>query len=125
MKFDIFAIVIMIVAIALGQLLGGYLISMLGDASWAGGLTGSIIIGLCCYAVYTFATGGQFGIMPALLFSIIIYGANLVAGYVNEMMGLGGGVITLVVTGLVASIAWGYIGGQKQGKSKISLPKLK
>jgi hypothetical protein len=115
MKFDLMGIVFMIVAIAIGQLLGGYLTSYLG--SLGGGLAGTFIVGFIVYVIYTFMTKGKFGIMSALIFSVLIYIANMAAGYVDGMIGIGGGVLTLVITGLIASLLWGWIGGKTASKS--------
>lgn len=117
MKFDIFGIIMMIVAVALGQIVGSYLVGMLG--SLAGGIVGSLIVGAIIYVIYTFITGGKFGIVNALIFAVIIYVANMVAGYVDAAAGLGGGLLTLVITGVVASFAWGWIGGKAAGKAKL------
>lgn len=107
-------IVMMIVAIALGQLLGGYLTGYLG--SLGGGLAGTFIIGFLVYVIYTFLTKGKFGITSALIFTVLIYIANMAAGYVDSMVGLGGGILTLVLTGFIASLLWGWIGGKTAAK---------
>lgn len=116
MKFDLMGIILMIVAIALGQLLGGYLTEYLG--SLGGGLAGTFIIGFLVYVIYTFLTKGKFGITSALIFTVLIYVSNMAAGYVDGMIGLGGGILTLVLTGLIASLLWGWIGGKSSGKSR-------
>jgi hypothetical protein len=113
-KFDLMGIVFMIVAIAMGQLLAGYLSSYLG--SLGGGLAGTFIMGFLGYVIYTFLTKAKFGITSALVFTVLIYVANLIAGYVDMYVGLGGGILSLVVTGLVASLLWGWIGGKTAGK---------
>jgi hypothetical protein len=121
--FSVWGIIMMILAVALGQLLGGYLVEYLG--SLGGGIVGSLVVGLACYAIYTLLTSGAWGIMPAVLFAVIIYVANLAAAYVDTMFGLGGGIITLVVTGALASLLWGWVGGKGKGKGKpLKLGKL-
>ena len=116
MKFDLMGIVFMIVAIALGQFLAGYLSGYLGDIG--GGLAGTFIAGFLGYVIYTFLTKAKFGVTSALIFTVLIYVANMIASYVDSMVGLGGGVLTLVITGLVASLLWGWIGGKYAGKSR-------
>lgn len=116
MKFDLMGVVLMIVAIALGQLLGGYLTGYLG--SLGGGLVGTFLVGAIVYVIYTFLTHGKFGITSALIFTVLIYIANMAAGYVDSMVGLGGGVLTLVMTGVIASLLWGWIGGKSAEKSR-------
>ena len=114
MKFDIMGIVFMIVAIALAQFVSPFLAGYLG--SLGGGIAGVFIVGLIAYVAYTFLTKGKFGIMGAVIFAVLIYVASMIAAYVDGMLGLGGGVLTLILTGFVASLLWGYIGG-KSGKS--------
>ena len=118
MKFDLMGIVFMIVAIALAQLLSGYIAPYLG--SLGGGLASVFIVGLLAYVIYTVVTKGKFGIVSALIFSVLIYIANMAGGYVDSMIGLGGGLLTLVFTGVIASLLWGWIGGKsvKGGKGK-------
>ena len=115
------AIVLMIIAIAVGQFLGGYLIPYLG--SMGGGIVGSLVIGLVIYAIFTFASKGKFGIVNAVIFTVLIYVANLVAGYASGMIGIGGGYLTLIISGVVMSLLWGWIGG-KSGKVKVPTTKL-
>jgi uncharacterized membrane protein YfcA len=115
MKFDLMGIVFMIVAIALGQFLGGYLSGYLG--SLGGGLAGTFVVGFLAYLIYTFLTKAKFGITNALIFTVLIYVANMAAGYVDGMIGLGGGILTLVMTGFLASLLWGWIGGRSARKS--------
>lgn len=118
--FNVWGIIMMIIAVALGQLLGGYLTASLG--SIGGGIMGSLIVGLVCYAIYTVLTSGRWGLVPAVIFAVIIYVANLAAAYIDSMFGLSGGILTLVVTGALASLLWGWVGGK--GKGKVKAPKL-
>lgn len=121
-KFDLIGIIIMIIAIAIGQFVSsGWLIPMLG--SIAGGIIGSAITGLVIYAIYTFLTGGRFGLMNAIIFIVVVYVANLLAGYVAAFFGAGSGYISLVVAGVFASFLWGWVGG-KQAKKTALKPKL-
>jgi hypothetical protein len=115
MKFDLMGIVFMIVAIALAQFIGPYFTPYLG--SLGGGLAGVFLVGIIAYVVYTFLTHAKFGIVNAVIFTVLIYIANMVAGYVDGMIGLGGGILSLVITGFIASLLWGWIGGRK-GKSR-------
>jgi len=111
-------IVMMIVAIALGQFIGDYLSGYLGNL--AGGLAGVFIIGFITYVIYNFLTKSKFRLVNGLIFVVLIYIANMVAGYVATFIGIGGGVLTLVVAGFVASLLWGWIGGRggsKKGRS--------
>lgn len=116
MKFDLMGIVFMIVAIALAQLLSGYLSGYLG--SIASGFVGVIITGLIAYAIYTFITKGKFSLISAVIFAVLIYVAIMGASYIEGMLGVGGEIITYVVAGVLASLLWGWIGGKTAGKGK-------
>lgn len=118
MKFDLWGVVLMIVAIALGQFIGGYLQTMLGG-NFSGGIIGALIVGVICYFIYAFLTSTKFSFAGMAIFAVLIYIANLGAGYVAEAMGLGGGFLTLIIAGVVASVLWGWIGGKsaKRGKA--------
>jgi len=106
----------MIVAIAMGQLLGGYLSPYLGGLG--GSLAGIFLAGFLGYVIYTFLTKGKFGIVAGLTFTVLIYVANMIAGYVDTAIGLGGGILTLVITGFVASLLWGWLGGKLGSKAR-------
>lgn len=119
-KFDLMAIVLMIVAIAVGQFIGGYLVPYLGSAG--GGVIGSLAVGLVIYLIYTLLSKGKFTVINAILFAVLIYVANLVAGYASGMIGIGGGYLTLVLSGVVMALLWGYVGGKSATpKTKLKL----
>ena len=120
-KFDLMGIVLMIVAIAVGQFVGGYLIAYIG--SIGGGIVGSLLVGLIIYVIYTFASKGKFGIVNAGIFAVLIYVANLIAAYVGTLIGVGGGYVTLIIAGVLMSFLWGWVGGKsvKAGKMKSPL----
>ena len=120
MKFDVWGIILMIIAVALGQFIGGYITGYLG--SLGGGIVGSLIIGLVCYIIYMFLSGGRWSLLGAVLFAVLIYVANMIAAYVDTAFGLGGGILTLVITGFLASLLWGCVGSK--GKGKVKAPKL-
>lgn len=115
MKFDLMGIVMMIIAVSVGQYLGAYLTAMVG---LPGGIVGSLMVGLVTYAIYTFVSGGKFGLWGAVIFTLLIYVANLASGYISSAIGIGGGMLTLVVTGAIASFLWGWFGGKSKGKMK-------
>ena len=117
MKFDLMGIIFMIVAIAMGQLLGGFLEGYIG--SLGGGLLSTFIVGFLAYVIYTFLTKAKFGITNALIFTVLIYVANMIAGYVSGWMGLGGGIFTIVITAFFASLLWGWIGGRSKRAVKL------
>ena len=112
MKFNIMGIVFMFVAIWLGQLLGGYLEVFLG--SLGGGLAATLIAGFIAYVIYTLLTKGKMNIVQGLIFTVLIYIANLAGSYVAGMIGMAGGMVTLVFAAVVASLLWGWIGGKSR-----------
>lgn len=120
-SFDLMGIVLMIIAIAVGQFVGSYLVAYLG--SMAGGIVGSLITGLIVYVIYTFLSKGKFGVVNAVLFAVLIYVANLIAGYAGSWIGIGGSYLTLILAGVVMSFLWGWVGG-KSAKNKTKTPKL-
>jgi hypothetical protein len=119
-KFDLMGIVLMIVAIAVGQFIGGYLIAYLGDIG--GGIVGSLLVGLIVYGIYTFASKGKFGVVNAAIFSVLIYVANLVAAYLGTFIGVGGGYVTLIIAGVLMSFLWGWVGGKSAKAGKLKSP---
>jgi hypothetical protein len=117
MKFDLMGIIFMIIAIALGQLLGSFLEGYIG--SLGSGLLSTFIVGFLAYVIYTFLTKAKFGVTNALIFTVLIYVSNLIAGYVGGFIGLSGGIVTIVVTALFASLLWGWIGGRSRRALKL------
>lgn len=118
--FDLMGIVLMIVAIAVGQFVGGYLIAYIGNIG--GGIVGSLIVGLIIYAIYTFASKGKLGIANAVIFSVLIYVANIVAAYLGTFIGVGGGYVTLIIAGIFMSFLWGWVGGKSAKAGKLKSP---
>jgi len=118
-SFDLMGIVLMIVAIAVGQFAGGYLVPYLGQ--YGAGILGSLAVGAVIYVIYTFISKGKFTLKNLALFAILIYVANIIAGYVSTMIGIGGGYMTLLLGGIFMSFLWGWVGG-KNAKSKVKSP---
>lgn len=114
MKFNIWGIVLMIVAIIAAQFIGEFLIPYLGSSG--GGLIGSFLIGAIAYAVYTLLSGGKFRLMSMIVFAVLVYVSNLIAGYVGGMLGLSAGYISLALAGVVMSFLWGWVGARFGGK---------
>lgn len=119
-KFDLMGIVLMIVAIAVGQFGGGYLTAYLGDIG--GGVVGSLLVGLIIYGIYTFASKGKFTVTNAVIFSVLIYVANIVAAYLGTYIGVGGGYVTLIIAGVMMSFLWGWVGGKSAKTGKLKSP---
>ena len=115
------AVLVMIVAIAVGQFLGSYLLAYLGTLG--SGIAGSLIVGVVIYAIYTFATKAKFGIVNAVIFTILIYVSNLAAGYVAGWIGITTGYMTLIIAGVFAAFLWGWVGAKpsKAAKGKLKI----
>ncbi|MGD0451202.1 MAG: hypothetical protein ABSA79_09145 [Candidatus Bathyarchaeia archaeon] len=121
MKFDLMAIILMIIAIAVGQFIGGYLVAYIG--SIGGGIVGSLLTGLIVYVIYTFASKGKFTVGNAVIFAMLIYVANIIAAYASGLIGIGGGYLSLVIAGVFMALLWGWVGG-KNAQPKMKAPKL-
>jgi hypothetical protein len=115
MKFDILGLVMMIISVGIGQLLGSMVEGVIGG--YVGGTIGTLLaivaVGMVIYAVFTLVTGGKLDLMTGLIFAVIVYIANMIAGYIASMTGFGGGIVSLVAVGFIASLIWGYVGGKK------------
>lgn len=122
MKIDLMAVLVMIIAIAVGQFIGGYLMPYLGGLG--GGILGSFIVGLIIYGIYALATKTKLTITGGVIFSILIYVANLIAGYAGTLIGITSGYMTLIIAGLVAALLWGWVGGKNAKSGKLKTPKL-
>lgn len=109
MKFNIFGIIIMAMAIGLGTAVGSAIATMIG---FAGTVVGTFVVGAMCYVVYALVMGLPLNVWLAILFAVSVWLANLFAGAVSGYTGLGGGIVGLFVTAVIASLIWGYIGGK-------------
>lgn len=116
-RFDVFGIVLMAIAIALGNMVGGWIAGWIG---FAGGIIGVFIVGAVIYLVYMMISGGKIEIMGAIIFSVLIYVAQLLAGILGGFVGVGGGIVTLIITAVLVSLLWGWFGG-KQTKAPIKI----
>jgi hypothetical protein len=116
MKFDLMAVLVMIVAIAIGQWLGTYLLAYLGTLG--SGIAGSLIVGLLIYVIYTFAAKQKFGVVHAIIFTVLIYVANLVAAWASGLVGITSGYMTLIFAGVIAAFLWGWVGAKPSGKGR-------
>lgn len=110
----------MIVAIWLGTFIGAGLSGVIG---LGGGIVGSFIVGFIVYLIYTLLHGGKIVLMQGLIFAILVYVAQIIAGLIGGYTGLGGGLVGLGITGFVLAMLWGWFGGKK-GSVKGSALKL-
>jgi hypothetical protein len=114
-SFDVFGIVLMMVAIAVGTMVGGMIGGMIG---FAGGLIGSFLVGFITYVIWTFLVSAKIDFKDGLIFSVLIYIAQIITGYLQGMIGFGGALVAYLLTAVVFSLIWGLFGGGKGGASK-------
>jgi len=107
-KFNIMGMVIMVIAIALGTMVGSMLTGAVG---LAGGIIGSFAVGFVIYVIWAFLSGQRIQIMKGVIFAGLVIVANLIAGMVQGATGFGGGILTYVVQAIILMFLWGYFGG--------------
>lgn len=112
MKLNIIAVVMMILAIAVGKMIGGVLVDMFGGTI-GGSIFGTLIIGFVCYFVYNIVAGGKFNIASGLFFAVLVFFADLIAGWIAGYINIGGSELILYgLTGAIMALLWSYIGGK-------------
>lgn len=109
-NFDLFGIILMTVAIALGTMLGGFIASFIG---FGGGIIGAFLVGFIIYFVWSMIVGAKINIKDGAIFSILVYIAQIIAGYLENMVGFGGALVAYLFTAVILSLLWGLIGGGK------------
>lgn len=109
-KFDVFGIILMIVAIALGTMVGGMFAGWIG---FGGGLLGAFIVGFIIYVIWAFISGVKINVFDGVIFSVLVYIAQIVAGYLEGFVGIGGALVAYLFEALVLALLWGMIGGGK------------
>jgi len=102
----------MMLAIWLGTFIGSGIAVFLG---FAGGIIGSLIVGAIIYVVYCFATGRKIVLWAGVIFAVLMWIAQILAGMVSGATGLGGGLIGLLVTAVIMSFLWGNFGTKWSG----------
>lgn len=112
MKFSIWGIIFMMIAIGIGSLLGSLIASFMG---LAGGIIGTIVSGFAVYLIYAVISGMPIKLMAGLIFAIFVWIANMLAGMISGFTGLGGGIIGLGVTAIIMSFIWGNFGAGLAG----------
>lgn len=111
MKFDIMGIVLMMVAIWAGTFIGNMVAGMVG---FAGGLVGAIIIGFVIYLVWSLIKGQKIDITNGVLFSVLVYLAQMIQNMLSRYIGFGGSLIGLFFTALILSFLVGLVLGPKE-----------
>ena len=110
MKFDIFGIVLMMVAIWAGTFIGNMVTGMVG---FAGGLIGAIIIGFVVYLVWALMKGIKIDLMNGIMFSVLVYLAQLIQNVLSGFIGFGGSIIGLFFSAVILSFLVGAVLGTK------------
>lgn len=106
MKFNIMGIVFMMIAIALGTMVGSWVGGMVG---LAGGLIGVFVVGIAVYAIYALLRGEKLNIMTGLIFAGLVWISGLISGLVAGATGLGGGLIGLAIQAIILGFLAGYV----------------
>jgi len=112
LKFDVFSVILMAVAIGLGSVVGNAFAGMIG---FAGGIIGSILTGLVVYVIYAFLSGMPIRLIAGIIFAVMVWLANMLAGLVHGMTGFGGGLIGLFISAGICALLWGNIGASMAG----------
>jgi len=110
MKFDIMGIALMMVAIWAGTFIGNMVAGMIG---FAGGLIGAIIIGFVVYLIWTLIHGGKIDLMDGVMFSVLVYLAQLIQVALSSVIGFGGSIIGLFFGAVILSFLVGAVLGTK------------
>lgn len=113
MKFGLFGVIIMMVAIGFGGLIGSGVAGMFG---LVGGIIGSLVVGFIVYIIYAVLMGVPINPLAGAVFAIMVWIANMFAGVIQSMTGLGGGIIGLAISAVILSIIWGNYGASIAGQ---------
>jgi len=119
MKFNVMAIVFMVIAIAVGNILASWIAGFLGVA---GGLFGIFVTGLVIYGLYVYLTNQKINIVSGVVFALLVWISGLLTGLVAGATGLGGGLLGLVVQAIILGLLAGKFMG---GASPVSSSKAK
>jgi hypothetical protein len=109
-KFDLLGIILMAVAIGVGTMVGGIIAGRIG---FGGGILGAFIVGIVIYAIWAFVVGARIDLKDGVIFSVLVYIAQIIAGYLQGMVGFGGALVAYLFTAVIFALLWGMIGGGK------------
>lgn len=104
----------MVIAIGLGSIVGNAVANIFG---LAGGIIGTLLTGFVIYLLYAFLSGMSIKLFAGIIFSIIVWLANMIAGLVSGWTGMGGGLITLIISAIIAMFLWSNFGAGMAGQS--------
>ena len=114
MKFSIFGIVLMFLAIALGTVVGNALAGMVG---FAGGIIGTLLVGFVVYVIYAFLSGMPIKVFAGVIFAIMVWLTNMIAGLIQGKIGFGGALAGYLISALILSFLWGNWGSGMAGQT--------
>jgi len=114
LKFSIWGIVLMALAIGLGGVVGNALAGVVG---FAGGIIGTVVSGFVVYVIYALLSGMPIKLFAGIVFSILVWLANMIAGLVHGKTGIGGGLIGLGITAVIMAFIWGNWGAGMAGQT--------
>lgn len=100
----------MMVAIWAGTFIGNMVTGMVG---FAGGLIGAIIIGFIVYLVWALMKGIKIDLMNGIMFSVLVYLAQLIQNVLSGFIGFGGSIIGLFFSAVILSFLVGAVLGTK------------
>jgi hypothetical protein len=108
--FDLLGIILMAVAIGVGTMVGGMIAGWIG---FGGGILGAFIVGIVIYVIWAFVVGTRIDLKDGVIFSVLVYIAQIIAGYLQGMVGFGGALVAYLFTAVIFALLWGMIGGGK------------
>jgi hypothetical protein len=114
MRFDLFGVILMALAIGLGGIVGNAVAGWLG---LAGGMIGTFVAGLVVYVLYAVLRGMPLRLMGGIIFAVLVWLANMLAGAVQGWIGVTGSLIGLLIEAFILSFIWGNFGASMAGQS--------
>jgi len=108
--FDLFGIILMALAIGIGTIVGGMAAGFIG---FGGGILGAFIVGFITYVIWAYVVGARIDLKDGVIFSVLVYSAQIIAGYLQGFVGFGGALVGYLFTAVIMALVWGMIGGGK------------
>lgn len=101
----------MMVAIWAGTFIGNMVAGMVG---FAGGLAGAVIVGFVVYLIWTLINGRKIDLMDGVMFSVLVYLAQLIQVALSGFIGFGGSIFGLFFSAVILSFLVGLVLGTKE-----------
>ena len=105
-------------AIGFGSIVGNMLAGIIG---LAGGIIGTLITGFVVYLIYALMSGMSIKLFAGIVFAIMVWLANMLAGLISGWTGFGGGIIGYLISAVILSFLWGNWGAGMAGQSTTSI----